>query len=100
VTDSLKLEIVGSAIRAWRDAFAVFAAMPALFVVAIALVAMLDGSITWLPPTGDDNKYGSGTILGSLMVAVIRGLILTPVAVAVHRYVLLGETAPNYRINL
>lgn len=82
--------IVDTAIQGWRDAIAAREKMPTLFWVAI--VAMIGLGLVhfilavWL----------SLPLIGRLALLVVQPLILTPFAIAIHRFVLLGEVRDNF----
>ncbi len=82
--------IIDTAVQGWRDAVAAREKMPTLFWVAIAamiglgLLHFLSGVWLFLP------------LLSGVVFSVARALALTPHAIAVHRFVLLGEAHDNY----
>jgi len=82
--------IIDTAIQGWRDAVAAREKMPTLFWVAIAvmiglgLLHFLSGVWIFLP------------LLSGVVFSIARGLALTPLAIAVHRFVLLGEVRDDY----
>ncbi len=82
--------IVDTAIQGWRDAIAAREKMPTLFWVAI--VAMIGLGLVhfilavWL----------SLPLIGRLALLVVQPLILTPFAIAIHQFVLLGEVRDNF----
>jgi hypothetical protein len=86
------LPIIETAITAWRDAFAAGKKMPTLFGFAIATLIVVNLVRLLL---------GGGGLLGSLsglILAAIQALVATPLAIAVHRLVLLGENRDTYSI--
>jgi hypothetical protein len=94
-----KPPIIGTAVAAWADAFNVIGAMP--FVVGIALAIMIVISIlgfALLP-----NPYAAGAaawmFLLTVVFSIIQALLLAPLAILVHRYVLLGEVSDRYPLD-
>jgi hypothetical protein len=91
-----KPPVIETAAAAWRDAFRAIGAMPE--VTGIALVLVLATSLAgfaifpnpyalvrspWLPVI-------------SIVSGVVQAILLAPLAIAVHRFVILGETANRY----
>jgi len=82
--------IIDTAIQGWRDAVAAREKMPTLFWVAIAvmiglgLLHFLSGVWLFLP------------LLSGVVFSVAQALALTPLAIAVHRFVLLDEIHDSY----
>jgi hypothetical protein len=74
---------------------------PAL-IVCLALI--LFGMLQWSIATGfADQPYGShsyvGAVLTQAVLAAFQAVILAPFAIAVHRFVLLGEVTSRYRLD-
>lgn len=85
--------IVPTAVAAWRDALAARERMPMLLWVALAaLFAVNLLEFLLLVPA----HLG---FLGRIVNAAAQALVTIPLAIAVHRFVLLGETTPAYRID-
>jgi hypothetical protein len=89
-----RLPILLTAKTAHRDLWHVIMAMPVLvgcamlIVLAVAVVQIMVPLWLW------DTTF-LGSLLG-FMVSVLRGLLLTPIMIATHRYILLGEVTPGY----
>ncbi len=81
--------IVETAIQGWRDAMAARERMPMLFWIGGAVVIGLGILHVIL------GFVGGGLIL-SLIFAIAQAAALTPVAISVHRFVLLGEAHDGY----
>jgi len=82
--------IIPTAVASWKDAISAFSAMPSLFAFAFAL-SLLSSFIQLSPPL----------VWGDTVVAsVIQAFLLSPLAIAMHRYVLLGEVAGSYWASL
>jgi hypothetical protein len=98
-TDQNKPSVFAAAVTGWRDAFSAVAKMPVLF--GIAVVAVIALNILSLPfiPRRLDEIHGPGIQFLGFVVELAQGFLLTPVAIAVHRFVLLGEIAGGYRLN-
>jgi hypothetical protein len=91
--------VFSAAMTAWRDALAARERMPSLFLIAIIAVASLNLAYFGLVIVGV--IFGTGllaSLLGLIYVGV-QALLLTPLAIAVHRFLVLGETNDNYRID-
>jgi hypothetical protein len=83
------LPVIETAMQGWRDAMAARERMPMLFwigggvVIALGILHVIVGGIT------------DGLIL-SLIFAIAQAAALTPVAIGVHRFVLLREARDGY----
>jgi hypothetical protein len=94
-----KPPIIGTSVASWSDAFSVISAMP--FVVGIALAIMIVVSLLGfaLMP----NAYVLGAtpwvLAFTVVFGVIQALLLAPLAIVVHRYVLLGEVTDRYPLD-
>jgi hypothetical protein len=84
------LPIIETAIQGWRDAASAREKMPMLFWTAIGIVIAL--SILQFLLGG----LGAFSIILSLIFAIAQALALTPLAIAVHRFVLLDEIRDRY----
>lgn len=84
------IPIIETAIQAWRDAAAAREKMPMLFWTAIAILIAL--SILHMLLGG----WGSFAFVVGVIFAVAQALALTPLAIAVHRFILLGEAQDRY----
>jgi hypothetical protein len=93
-----KPKVFASARLAWRDVFRVVADMPAVMWTALilglayALVdIMLMHGIGWVPST-------VGGLLAQDAVTAAWVFLLTPLYLAIHRFIVLGEVAPGYEL--
>ncbi|HEV3043866.1 MAG TPA: hypothetical protein VGY52_08350 [Roseiarcus sp.] len=88
--------VFDAAMTAWRDALAARERMPTLFWTAIAIAAVLSflffGLAFLLGP-------GFLSSLVILLLSIAQGFFLTPLAIAVHRFVLLGEVNDSYNLD-
>ncbi len=93
-----KPKVFASAKLAWSDVFRAIAAMPALAwgVVLLGLVfGVLDIVLArWTGPV----HATFGALIAASAVLVLRGFFLTPLYLAIHRYIILGETASGYTL--
>jgi hypothetical protein len=91
--------MVGSPITAWRDGFNAIARMGTVAGVSVLLmlVLVIINSFFLLPPPegGANFRFRALTFL----VGLVKALLLTPLAIAVHRYVLLGEITRRYSLD-
>ena len=91
-----QLSILDSAMTAWRDALAARERMPNLFWTVLAALLILNliglgaGALSWF--AGAIYAIVQGFVLLPL-------LVVTPLAIPVHRFILLGETNDNYAID-
>lgn len=87
------------AVKAWRDAFDAFWQMPtALGMASLAMLALQFLSVPFLP--SNLAKSSGISVKVTLEVFMIASVfVLTPAAIAVHRFVLLGERAASYRLD-
>jgi hypothetical protein len=101
-----KPTIAGTVVTAWQDAFRAIRAMPAvsgiaftlLFVSSFAGFAALNklaGSTT-LSQLADLPSGGLGLAALEIISTVLQAALLAPLAIAVHRFVLLGESTNRY----
>jgi hypothetical protein len=86
--------IVDLAIAAWRYAFASFSRMPSVLGVAMLLVFIVN--LVTLPLMSVSSDASIGTEIVSLLIKALLAFLVTPVAIAVHRFVLLGEVTEHY----
>ncbi len=90
--------ITGWAVTAWRDAFAAAHQMPVVLGVAMLAVFPLDVLSIPIIPRKVDASLGLGVEIFSFIAGLVQGFLLTPVAIAVHRFVLFGEREASYRL--
>jgi hypothetical protein len=90
--------IISTAIRGWQDAFAALSRMPAMFGIAIAALCILNIlTLTLFTDALTDTTLGAEIV--SFLFGVVQGFLLTPLAIAIHRFVLLDETANGYALS-
>jgi hypothetical protein len=88
--------ILGTAVLSWRDGLRALRDMPLVAVVAYMANFLAVAGDVLLEKTAD--KSLSIHLLG-LGLSILQIFLLTPVAIAVHRYVLLGEVTHRYALN-
>jgi hypothetical protein len=88
----MRPSVFGSAVAAWRDAFAAISKMPVVLGTAFAMMLAIAAANHVL------RASGFGGMLLVIVVDAAQALLLTPAAIAVHRFVVLGERAGVYRI--
>jgi hypothetical protein len=92
--------IVGTAIAGWRYAFSALVKMPVVFAAGMVLLFVLDLALFPFEPKSQEADLAwSGQVLHSVS-ALLQGFIVTPIAIAVHRFVLLGEIADRYHLGV
>ena len=90
--------IIGLAMEGWRYAFAALSRMPGLLGVATLFMFALNiVTLPLLPAPQAEPTLGMQVV--SFLTSIASGFILTPVAIAMHRFVLLGEVAQRYSLN-
>ena len=94
MTDA-KPAIIETAWQGWRYAFAAFSRMPLVLGAGMLLTLVVTLVTFPLMPVGARESGLTETLIG-LVIGVVQGFLLTPVAIATHRFVLLGELAPRY----
>jgi hypothetical protein len=82
------VSVMDTAVQAWRDVVAARAKMPTLFWIAIGVMIAL-GVLRELIGI-------HFLIVATIVFSIAQALALTPLAIAVHRFVLLGEARDAY----
>jgi hypothetical protein len=96
--DETKPSAIGWTITAWRDTAAAISQMPVVLGVGLSIIVvlhLLNDTLILPKPVG---TTGFGRELLAFVLGVVEGFLVTPVALAVHRFVLLGERTANYRL--
>jgi hypothetical protein len=85
-----------AAAQAWRDTIRAFRALaaPAWIALAISVAIALVQRLV-LP---SEAAFHTGTLLAGFVVAGVQAFLLTPYLIAVHRFIILGETATRYQL--
>jgi hypothetical protein len=91
-----KPPVIETAVIAWRDAFRAVEVMPVVAGIAFVLYLVMSLAISAI----NVNAYA---LVGSLWLSmisigasIVQAVLLAPLAIAVHRFVLLGEKANRY----
>ncbi len=93
-----KPAIIGTAVIAWIDAFRVIAAMPLVAGVAFLILFLLSFTL-WIIPDPLVFVTSPWFPVYTVISSIVRGVLLAPLAIAVHRYVLLGELTDRYPLD-
>ncbi len=99
MTQDTKPSIIGSAVTGWRDAFSALGSMPGVAGTAFVLLLVVTAAGLPLTPASDATELEFGAQIVSFALGIAQGFLLTPLAIAVHRYVLLGEVSARYSAN-
>jgi len=99
MANGAQTSIINAALTAWQDALAARQRMPNLFLIAIGVVAVLNLAYIGLVVVGFWIGPGLLAFIVGLIYAVAQGFLLTPLAIAVHRFLLLGEVSDRYRLD-
>ncbi|HEV2677586.1 MAG TPA: hypothetical protein VGV37_23855 [Aliidongia sp.] len=95
--------IWSAATRAWVDAFHAINRMRAL-TFSVCVILLLFHAAEWgigigfADPAASARSYFE-TALTQVLVAVVQAVLLAPFAIAVHRFILLGEVTTGYWLN-
>jgi hypothetical protein len=90
--------IIRGPVTAWCDALAAIEQMPWVFGTALLGTVVLHGMDAFVIPRGA--VTGLGALVMPMVVGVVQALLLTPAAIAVHRFVILQERTSHYRLDL
>jgi hypothetical protein len=94
-----KPAIIGTAVTAWEDAFRAIGAMPLVAGTAFAIVILMALASFWIISDPYALAASHWLPVYSIVSGIIQGLLLAPLAIAVHRYVLLGEAMRRYPLD-
>ncbi len=94
-----KIPIIDTAVLAWRDAFRAINAMPAVAGIAFVITVILAVPTLFIFSDPVAAKPSVGSHVVSFVLSVIQAFLIAPLAIAVHRFVLLGEVTGGYSIN-
>src|SRR5262249_44949505 len=89
------LNVSVSIVTAWRDAHD---ALSALFVLALITFPIFLAVGIWEGWIRRSAIGGVETLSYNFVEGVVRAFLLTPYAIAVHRFIILGEKTTSYRI--
>jgi hypothetical protein len=91
------IPILSPVTTGYRDAFAAIRAMPALAGYAFLIMLAINLSEFFIPARAVESII-AGTLL-SLTVSAVQNFLLTPIMIAVHRYVVLDEVTSKYALD-
>jgi len=91
-----KVPIVDTAVAAWGDAFNVIGAMPLVAGIAFAIMITISLLSFALLPAGYPAAASPWMPVFTILFSILQALLLAPLAIVVHRYVLLGEVTNRY----
>jgi hypothetical protein len=100
MANGTQASVFNAAATAWQDALAARQRMPRLFLTAISAIAALNLIYFGVVLVG--SLFGRGlfaSLIGVVYVG-LQALFLTPLAIAVHRFMLLSEVHDNYRFDM
>ena len=96
--DQEKPSVIRWAVTAWRDTAAAIQQIPVVLAVGALIVILVHVSAETLVLPNRAGT-GSGRDLLVSILDLIEAFLLVPVAIAVHRFILLGERTAGYRLN-
>ncbi len=94
-----KPPIIGTAVMAWEDAFRAIGAMPLVAGTAFVIVILMALASFWIISDPYALAESPWLPVYSIVTGIVQGLLLAPLAIAVHRYVLLGEVTGRYPLD-
>src|SRR5688572_1666587 len=105
MTTDVRPPIFGTAMDGWRYAFAAVSRMPIVIGSGFVGVLLLNVARDLLQPAIDQDltsdsfsQFILSMVIVELAIGIAQGFLLTPVAIAVHRFVLLGEIGQHYSL--
>src|ERR1700704_5013501 len=90
---------IETATEAWQRGLRALGAMPLVAAITFVLVALANAGSVLVGPAGVEEAAIGAQIL-DWAFTLLGTLALVPLAIAVHRYVLLGEVTQRYRMNV
>ena len=94
--------VFGSAVRAWVDTFRAVVAMPWVTGIGFALLIGLGLAVDLLPPllrSAEPETFGE-SLIWSGAAGIVESFLTAPLAIAIHRHVILGEVTQSYVFRL
>jgi hypothetical protein len=91
-----KLPVWRPVTTGYRDAWSAIRAMPMLAVYAFVIIVAVS-LVEYIVPLRAVESVILATIL-SLAVSAVQNFFLTPIMIAVHRFIILGETTRHYAL--
>jgi hypothetical protein len=102
--DGTRLPIFQTALLGWQDGFRALGQMPKMAIKALIII-ILCGLVfsPFMPKDPIDRPFATelydksvGTVLLGFALSTLQSFFLVPIAIAVHRYILLGEITETY----
>ena len=93
-----RLPIVPTLMVAYRDSWRLLFSLRMIVISAFLILLAISVAAEFVPQRFWDQTL-SGEALGLLQDAV-WALLLTPIVIAIHRFVILGEVTPNYALDV
>jgi len=94
-----KPPIVGTAVAAWSDAFNVIGAMPLVVGIALTITIVISLVSFAILPNAYALAANPWMPVFTIVFSIVQALLLAPLAIVVHRYVLLGELTDRYPLD-
>ena len=89
-----QLPILRSVTTAYRDAWNAISAMPALAVAALVITLAIS-VLEYVLPLRALVLTSLGALI-TFLLSIAQNFLITPVIIAVHRFIVLGEVTPGY----
>ena len=93
-----RLPIVPTLMAAYRDSRRLLFPLRTIVISAFLILLAISVVAEFVPQRFWDQEL-SGEALG-LLQAAVWALLLTPIVIAIHRFVILGEVTPNYNFDI
>jgi len=93
-----RLPIVPTFMAAYRDSRRLLFPLRTIVISAFLILLAISVVAEFVPQRFWDQEL-SGEALG-LLQAAVWALLLTPIVIAIHRFVILGEVTPNYNFDI
>jgi hypothetical protein len=91
-----RLPVMQAVRMAYRDVYRAYRAMPVLLLIALTVtLAGVFLQLYVLKPASPGTALGE---LVSLLVGAVQNFFLTPVLIAIHRFILMDEVTPRYEL--
>ena len=94
-----KPPIIGTAVMGWRDGLGAINAMPAVAGLTLLILLVISALSAQLMPGPAPVGLEVLLIVEGIIAGIIQAFAVAPLAIAVHRYVLLGEVTPRYALD-
>jgi hypothetical protein len=92
-----RLPIVPTLIAAYRDFRRVVSSLRMIVLAAFLILVAISVAVEFVPERIWDQTFAGEAL--SLVQNAVWSLLLTPVVIAIHRFVVLGEVTPNYGVD-